>query len=139
MRRRLGLWAIFALAGALPGGAWALSGTFLNNTGTALADATVSLVNAAKQTATDNAGHFAFAGLSSGVTSRTVLGEPALTGNRISFTATAATQASVSLYAIDGSLIAHKEALVPAGTQSIDLPDAGGRHQFAIVRFSAGG
>lgn len=140
MQRRLGLWAIVALAGVLPGGAWALTGTFLNNNSwAALADATVSLVNAAKQTTTDSAGRFSFTGLSSGATSRTVLGEPVLSGNRISFTATAATQASVSLYAIDGSLIGRKEALVPAGTQSIELPDAAGRHQFAIVRFSAGG
>lgn len=135
----------FAILGALSAGSWALTGTLLDNSGHPLADATVKLVNAAKQSTTDANGAFSFdlsAGLRNPGTSRaSAVREPGLIGNEIHFGLDRELTANLRVLTPSGRQEASWNGVVGAGEHSLSIPACapGLRIGLHLVRLEAGG
>jgi len=115
----------FVILGALSTGGWALTGTLLDNAGHPLADATVKLAKAAKQTTTDANGEFSFVELSTGLRPMDAIAvnsAPTLLGNEILFGVDREQTANLGVFSTAGRLVARWTGSVPAGENSLFLP-----------------
>ena len=110
---------IFALVMGNP--VWALSGTFQDNSGNALAKATVKLVVANVSGKTDASGYFSLLS-TSGMTSAASWSEPPfITGGFISFTIPQQENVHLSIYSLRGALVGNNQGVFAAGEHSLSL------------------
>ncbi len=110
---------LFALAMGNP--VWALTGTFQDNSGNALANATVKLVVANVSGKTDSSGYFSLLSTSGMTTAASWSETSFITGGFISFTVPQQENVNLSIYSLRGALVGNNQGVFAAGEHALSL------------------
>jgi hypothetical protein len=110
---------MFALVMGNP--VWALNGTFQDNSGNALAKATVKLVVANVSGKTDASGYFSLSTTSAVATEVSWNETPFITGGLISFAVPQQENVNLSIYSLRGVLVGNNQEVFAAGEHSLSL------------------